>query len=215
MHLKYFSIVLFICLGFGNAPAQTKKIAYKSHSGSMENYQTALEENLFDMGSSNFGMAPEPFIQHAKLDSVICISENISIMVTSEYCIRKYRRTHSKSDTSIWKAGRDTVYHHPIFSKRLSTDSMRKILDHEYYFRNPASEVVFTGFNAENYASDSTKYASTLHQNTSGPGHSSNSGGSGTTGFPFSILMMTAICMMAVVLIPVISNRQYQLMKMA
>lgn len=54
--------------------SQTKKIAFKSHSGNSANYSFALRNNLFDMNCSNFGQAPR-FIKTAKLDSVIFISD--------------------------------------------------------------------------------------------------------------------------------------------
>ncbi|MBK8953484.1 MAG: hypothetical protein IPM85_15695 [Chitinophagaceae bacterium] len=52
-------MLAFFVLGVSAVIAQTKKIAFKSHSGSAENFSIAFEENLFDMEFSNFGMAPQ------------------------------------------------------------------------------------------------------------------------------------------------------------
>ena len=90
--MKKITLVLML-LAASAALGQTKKISYKSHSGSPENFSVALEENLFDMDNSNFGMAPQRNVTTAQLDSVIFVSDSVAIMVTSEYCSRDDTRT--------------------------------------------------------------------------------------------------------------------------
>ncbi len=120
---------------------QTKLIAHKSHSGSIATFETALRYSFFGLGSSNFGAAPTPIVTDSKLDSVIFLSDKRAVMITSNYCTNK--RT-SKSE--LWSAGRDTVLDHPLFSKKHRLDSIKGILQQNYFFRNPVENVVFIGF---------------------------------------------------------------------
>jgi hypothetical protein len=115
--------------------AQTKKIAFKSHSGNMEEFHWALSGDN-ELEYSNFGMAPEPLVKEARLDSIIFICDSVAVIVTSEYC----RRNRSKR-LSRWRAGSDTVTNHPVFSASLSDDSIRKILRTQYYFRGEIDSV--------------------------------------------------------------------------
>ncbi len=134
--------------------AQTKKIAWKSHSGNSALYAAALEENLFDMDGSNFGVAPQREIITAQLDSLICISDSLAVMVTSEYCKSPMR---AKKDSIKWRAGRDSVFYHPLFSKKHSLDSIKTVLNEQYYFRNQVQNTVFIGY--DNGSSDSASKA--------------------------------------------------------
>lgn len=144
--MKKITLVLLLLAGTA-ALGQTKKISYKSHSGSPENFSVALEENLFDMDNSNFGMAPQRNVVNAQLDSVIFISDSVAIMVTSEYCVKEDTRTNKPiSDPKLWSAGRATVINHPLFSKNHSLDSIRQVLKQQYNFQNPVEKVVFVGY---------------------------------------------------------------------
>ena len=131
------------------AQAQTKIIAHKSHSGTTEDFQLAYEHNLFDIENSDFGIVIEPTVRTASLDSVIYISDSVAIMVTSEYC--KKGRTDVKGVTrnGKWWAGRQTVYHHPLFSHQHALDSIKKVLKGQYYFQNNIDSTRFIGFDNE------------------------------------------------------------------
>lgn len=142
MHLKYILSILSLFFVL-HLSAQTKLIFHKSHSGSVESFKLALENNSFGLESSNFGAAPRPVIKNATLDSVIYISESLSVMVTSEYC--RFREDGYKEE-KYWKAGRDTVSNHPLFTKKHSLDSIKNILKTRYYFKNDIDEVKFIGF---------------------------------------------------------------------
>jgi hypothetical protein len=140
-------LILCLCFACIGSSAQTKKIAFKSHSGSTENFATALENNLFDMENSNFGAAPIRDVRTAQLDSVIFISDTVAIMVTSEYCTKMDRTSQQPiSDPRLWEAGRQTVFNHPLFSRKHSLDSIKSILREQYNFQNPVEKVVFVGF---------------------------------------------------------------------
>ena len=135
------TLLLSILLVATGIQAQTKKISWKSHSGNMNNFFAALESGN-DLDNSNFGMAVEPTVRNARLDSVIFICDSVAVMVTSEYCTNRW---HKKEPATKWKAGKDTVINHPVFSRRLTPDSIRVILNEQYYFRNEAENVVFVG----------------------------------------------------------------------
>jgi hypothetical protein len=126
--------------------AQTKLISHKSHSGSTENFRVSFENELFDIGNSNLGEAPDRFERNAKLDTVVYISKQKAIMITSEHCVSANRYDHKIIKKTIWKAGKDTVYNHVLFSKKHSLDSIKKVLKEEYNFKNDIENVVFIGF---------------------------------------------------------------------
>lgn len=121
--------------------AQTKLIAFKSHSGNMEIFKNAYEENLFDLPNSNFGMAPEPTIEEAALDSLIYLNDTAVIMVTSNYCMRAISKKYR-----AWRPGRDTVYNHPLFGKKHALDSIKDVLKTSYNFANSMDTVKFIGY---------------------------------------------------------------------
>ena len=138
--LHIFSIVCF---------SQTKLISHKSHSGSNPDFRIAMEENLFDIGDSNLGDVPYRDIVNSNLDTVIYVSKGKSVMITSDYCKRVEKRRKEAEDKSLgafWKAGRDTVFNHPLFSRKHSLDSIKTILKGQYNFQNDIDKVVFIGF---------------------------------------------------------------------
>lgn len=147
MTMKYSLLVLlWLVTGFSVA-AQTKKIAHKSHSGSNENFSIALSEELFDIGESNFGHAPNPMVKNAILDSVIFVSDTMAILVTSEYCTRSMRPVNgSKPSGTLWRAGREKAPNHPLFSRCHSLDSIKTVLKQQYHFKNLMDSVVFVGY---------------------------------------------------------------------
>lgn len=143
--------------------AQTKIIAHKNHSGSKQTFSKLLKEN--NLGDSNFGVAPEVDIKRAQLDSLIFVNDTTQIMVTTISCSNKNGEdaiTNGWSDakqkkikalevsedkkTSIWEAGRDTVFNHRIFSNKNDLRYIKVLLDSKYYFTKPAEEVVFVGY---------------------------------------------------------------------
>lgn len=133
----------FSLLTFG----QTKLIAHKSHSGSLSDFRKALDGALFDVWDSNLGEAPQRRVQYAKLDSVIYISPQKAVMVTSEYCkVEEVYQPELSGAESLWKKGRDTVVQHPLFSKHHALDSIKEVLKQDYYFKNNIDSVVFIGF---------------------------------------------------------------------
>lgn len=132
IHLIFFTNVVF---------AQTKLIAFKSHSGNMENFKNAYEENLFDLPNDNFGAAPNRWVNEAALDSLIYINDTAVIMVTSNYCMSEFSINYKN-----WGPGKDTVYNHPLFCKKHSLDSIKEVLKTSYNFANSMDTVKFIGY---------------------------------------------------------------------
>ncbi len=128
---------------------QTKVIAHKSHSGNTGTFKIAYETGLFDIDNSNLGMAPEPTVRSASLDSLIFLSDTSAVMVTSQHCSRWER-------TTKWSAGKDTLYNHFLFSKKNSIAYIKKYLKKNYHFQNPVDSVKFISIETEQQ--DSTQY---------------------------------------------------------
>lgn len=144
------TILAIVLLVFtGTAFSQTKLIFHKSHSGSSASFVKTINSNY-----SNFGRAPVREVKNAMLDSVIYLSDSSAIMVTSEYCVRKgdyspaetEGTTKTRNQGKLWRAGRDTVYNHPLFSRKHSLDSIKMIVATEYYFKNSIDDVRFVGY---------------------------------------------------------------------
>ena len=92
--------LLFACFVTGIfAFGQTKLISFKSHSGSMKYFNTVLSLGKMDIVNHNLGMAPEPIIKTAMLDSVIFVDDTTSIMVTTRVC--RDRRMYEE-DPTVW-----------------------------------------------------------------------------------------------------------------
>jgi len=140
--MKTFLLGIISLVGLTVA-AQTKKIAFKSHSGSDENFSIALEGNLFDMDNSNFGLPSDidKWPSHLKpvsteLDSVIFIKDSVAVLIS-----------HNKTSvTGQWISQKDTLHGRALFSRKISIDSIRKGLIKEIYFANSVDSVKFIGF---------------------------------------------------------------------
>ena len=123
--------------------AQTKIIAHKSHSGSDADFYYLFNNDAPELDHSNFGMAPERDVKESRLDSVIFIGDSVAVMVTSLYCTRRY---YDDSKAKLWKAGKDTVFAHPLFSKQHALDSIKRELRKRYNFRNNIDSVKFINY---------------------------------------------------------------------
>ena len=141
MHIKQLTLLLLLAGTTQVLSAQTKMIAHKSHSGSSANFARVTPGGLFDDDGSNYGQAPEPTIRTAQLDSVIWLSDSLVVMITSEFCKRQYQ-----PKPRLWRAGRDTLVNHPLYSGGFSLAEIKNRLRENYYFQNPVEQVIFIGF---------------------------------------------------------------------
>ncbi|MFZ4057081.1 MAG: hypothetical protein ACOYKE_03035 [Ferruginibacter sp.] len=127
--------------------AQTKMIAFKSHSGNMAYFNDALEDNMFDMENSNFGNPPMRDIFTTNLDSVIYVSDSVAIMVTSEYSTSVHPFDGApKSKPELVRTKRKIILNDPLLSRKHALDSIRKSLAESYQFFNPIDQVIFVGY---------------------------------------------------------------------
>lgn len=141
MKNPYSFLLLLICV---SAFSQTKLIAFKSHSGHADNFSTAVSEDLFDANFSNLGVVPQKFVKDAKLDSVIILNDEESILVTSSA-----KRFVDKGVKREWKPGRETVRNHKLFSKK-NIDSVKTVLKRDYNFVNDMDSVIFVEYDQDN-----------------------------------------------------------------
>ncbi|MGI9650747.1 hypothetical protein [Chryseobacterium sp. RLHN22] len=126
--------------------AQTKLISYKSHSGDMKYFEKSIVENSYNTNYSNLGMKPERYVTNSKLDSVIIIDDEKSVIVTSNVC-----KNTILNITEKWKPGRDTVYNHQVFSDK-NIESMKKTLKETYNFQNDIDSTVFLKYDKKTKA---------------------------------------------------------------
>lgn len=136
-------LLLLLLVAAAPAFAQTERIAWKSHSGGPV-YESTDE-------APDFGAAPERNERYAKLDSLIFLSDSLAVMVTSNWCKPAFSDERA---ATRWRAGRDTVRQHPLFSRRHSLDSIKLVLRQYYYFRNPTDSVRFIGYDNSNSCED-------------------------------------------------------------
>ncbi len=151
--MKNVSIVISLLLSsLGNIQGQTHLISHKSHSGKTSHFKIALKKNS---SISDFGEAPNPFVRRALLDSLIYVDDTTAVMITTETCFNRFEKD---SDTTVWKEGTDTVYHHPLFHLKHDLDSVKDKLKNRYHFKNDVEEVVFIGYdNGESLLSKKEK----------------------------------------------------------
>jgi len=139
-----FVLILLLVCSFSGVLGQTKLIAHKSHSGNSSNFRLALKSGFYDL--DNFGEAPDRRVKSSQLDSVVFVSDSVAVMFTSEYCKPLFHGKKDINKSSLWKAGSDTVIHHPLFSLQHELDSIKTSLKRHYYFKNNMDSVKFIGF---------------------------------------------------------------------
>ena len=153
---------------------QTKMIAFKSHSGNLSNFYSALKDPKMDLASHNLGMAPNPIVKTAQLDSVIFVSDSDAVMVTSEYCQKNEWYDRGKKDgepnpKKFWKAGKDTVINHPLFSHQHALDSIKAEMSNHYFWTNKMDSTVFIGYDNANHYIDDDKDGQNDHDQNIAP----------------------------------------------
>jgi hypothetical protein len=121
--------------------AQTKAIAFKSHSGNMNNFSVALESNFFGNEESNFGLPSS--IKTYRLDSVIYVSETVSVIVYRFYS-RQFNEP--KDAAKFIRNYKDSLFNDPLFSKNHSLDSIKTVLKKSGRYSNPINSTMFTGY---------------------------------------------------------------------
>lgn len=140
-------ILLFMIVFASFASSQTKLISHKSHSGSDEAFAVAIENELFDIEYSNFGM-PTRTENFVKLDSVICLSEDKIIRYSREYTQRYHLGKIEKCNKDeLTKILKDTIIIKPKSSKQgLTVKEVQANLDSLKIYNNNLNETIYKGF---------------------------------------------------------------------
>ncbi|GAB2815238.1 hypothetical protein [Ferruginibacter profundus] len=121
--------------------AQTKVIAFKSHSGNMKHFNITLEHSLFSNEESNFGIPSS--IKTYRLDSVTYVSETVAVIV-----YRFYNRQFNqpKDSAKFIRSYTDSLFNHPLFSKKHSLDSIKAVLKKSGRYDYLINNAVFIGY---------------------------------------------------------------------
>lgn len=135
-----FSLVLS-CISI----AQTKLIAFKSHSGNIKEFYELVENRDIDMIPHNLGMAPQKIIKSSQLDTVIYVNDTTTVVITSVYSQDEY---DPYDQPWLWSPGKDTARHDLVWNQK-DPQKIKKKLKKEFNFRNSMDSVVFVGFPTE------------------------------------------------------------------
>ena len=130
--LLFFMVALIV--GTTDAAAQTKKIAFESHSGSAANFILTLNNDFFETDASNFGLPAHKNVH--KIQKIIFLTDSQTVLV-SEIFDRPFSATSDSSDIFV-KKQKDTLVNSYMFNKNVSTDSLKKLL--QYYDKYEISE---------------------------------------------------------------------------
>jgi hypothetical protein len=125
--------------------AQTRRIAFESHSGNPQHFQLAISNDLFDGDESDFGLPPEKEVKTYKLDSVIYVSDSVSVLVKKEYS-RPFNEP--KTAAKYVQTVKDTICNDPLYSNKHGLDQIREQLkkDSFYINWNNLNKVIFVGY---------------------------------------------------------------------
>ncbi len=144
MKIHFFSALVLSLLST-TLSAQTKKIAFESHSGSREHFDIAITNSEFDGEESDFGLPPSKDIKTYKLDSVIFVSDTLAVVVKNEYS-RLF--SQPKDSAKFVRMVKDSVYNSELFARKHSLDSIKRVLKKDPYYINSNSinKVTFVGY---------------------------------------------------------------------
>ncbi len=135
-------IINIILLNFLTLPclAQTKAIAYKSHSGSAANYKAALLNDAFLAGDAGFGVPA--YRSYKYLKSVKYIGQHTVVIATAFY------RSHY-SDTvpdKLVRVSYDTVLNKDLFKPPFNMEKIKTTLFEQHHYNNDINKAEFIGF---------------------------------------------------------------------
>lgn len=148
---------------------------------------------------ADFGLPVPKDIKTYKLDSLIYVSDSVSVMVRKEY---SRLNTEPASAAKFTTTRIDTMYSDPLFSRKHSLDSIKNVLKTNYAFINSVNKVVFVGYdNKKNKEKNKNKDTDKEMKNNIIPVTMIDNG-SGNPGSPFDKtlgLMLGTILLLALV----------------
>lgn len=136
-------LLLLVSLAVTKLEAQTKEIAFKSHSGNMKDFKTSLNQQLCENEDGGFGLPAPTKVKSYRLDSVFYVSDTVSVIV-----IREYQRQERDpiGAAKLVRVSKDTLYRDSLLGHRHSLDSIKTVLGRLGYYVNPVNEIVFVGY---------------------------------------------------------------------
>lgn len=137
-------IILLFSLALSSISiAQTKLIAFKSHSGNMNDFYKLVKNRDIDMMPHNLGVGPTKIVHSAQLDSVIYVDDTTAVMITSVYCQDEYDPNRT---AWMWNPGIDTITNNKVWNQD-DPEAIKKDLKKKHFnFRNNMDSVVFINF---------------------------------------------------------------------
>jgi hypothetical protein len=120
MKTRIFSLTVIATLVSLFSFSQTKKIAYESHSGNLDFFESTLNDELFDNGDSDFGLPSSK--SKYKIDSVIYLNDTTTVLI-----YKSYKGSYSAKDDKEFQfegTKTDTVTN-SIFGRKAPVDSIR------------------------------------------------------------------------------------------
>ena len=116
-------LVVLVCLISTTLLAQTKKIAFESHSGNPDNFNIALTNELFDIDESDFGIPSHSSMYD--LRKIIFISDSVTVIVG-----KRYLKPWGAADSLFKFVGNmsDTLYNDEVFAKKNSPERIKYLL---------------------------------------------------------------------------------------
>ncbi len=153
--MKRVSLPLLMMFVAFQLVAQTKLIAHKSHSGSKANFKAALENNLFDIGESNYGN-PRQSINLKRLDSIVFVNDSTALIKNSDgiaftkWNIEIEDKKKLLKTCTYWNSKTDTVYYTPTKKPKKAISAIKEILEKKQ-FDNSIDSVTFIGFDTASH----------------------------------------------------------------
>ncbi len=125
--------------------AQTREIAFESHGGSPDHYALIDRDEITGAEDAGYGLPVPEMVKTYKLDSVVFISESVSVIYKKEYSRLK---TDPKDSARFTKIVVDSLFNDPLFSRQHALDSIRSVIKKQGYYMNAANlkKVVFRGY---------------------------------------------------------------------
>lgn len=147
--MKKYIFIPFLFFGL-LAQSQTKIIAHKSHSGSVNSFSKAYKNNLFDIKRSNFGLPGNMNLM--VLDSVIAVNDSLTVFKSriSKVCY-PYHVEYKDLKPSEFRSKTDTIINHRYLNAKNTEKQIRSKgnIGYPVLFSNPLEEVEFVGFKEE------------------------------------------------------------------
>ncbi len=138
--IKCIFFTCFFCLLVLTIAAQTKSIAYKSHSGSAANFLKAMTTDPLLFNDAGFGLPSHK--DYHFIRKVIFLKPGDAVFVSSIY----QGDFLTMRDTQFVRDMYDTLRNQPLFYNPHVLDSIKLVLKQRFKFDNSFDEADFIGF---------------------------------------------------------------------